>query len=113
MNKALSITGGLIGAFFVGAASFALSYKHTEISQYGSISVPYTVVGYPELVSVFIAIAIGGFVLLAIGLASKSSDSLRDLSRFPTPIEMKHCPQCSTLNDYPSMYCKGCGLKLR
>jgi hypothetical protein len=111
MRKALAIAGGVFGAVFTGAAVWAFTEKHLETTYFYGIPVQQTVDGYPGFGSVFIVLAIVGFVVMAVGFLSKPTGE-----RMSVPISIGpsySCPHCGQPLDQGTPVCPKCSREIK
>jgi multisubunit Na+/H+ antiporter MnhB subunit len=111
MRAGIAAIGGVIGAVFTGLSYLALTYKHI---QWG-IPNPHEVVGYPEVGSGLMIVAIIGFVILAIGLAAKPRLRSRNLGggRIIGQIAGTYmCGRCGREVESNWLICPNCGQRL-
>jgi hypothetical protein len=71
MNKTLAAIGGVVGAIFTGMAIYMFNYKEVAYTTLFGYQIPSGVKTYPEIATVLIIIAIIGFVVMIIAMASK------------------------------------------
>ena len=117
MNKNLAITGGVIGAIFVGLAYYMFNYyKEVTYTTIGGSQIPTGVKTYPEVATLLLIIGIIGFVVMVVSLASKSEhQSINNGSggvsqTQEAPIE---CPNCKGAIKTDYVLCPSCQFQLK
>jgi cell division protein FtsX len=71
MNKTLATIGGIVGAIFTGLAVYMFNYKEVTYTTLYGIQIPSGEKTYPEIATVLLIIAMIGFVVMIIAMASK------------------------------------------
>jgi hypothetical protein len=116
MNKNLAIIGGVMGAIFVGLAYYMFNYKElTYTTIYGS-QIPTGTKTYPEVATILLIIGIIGFVVMVVGLASKSehqSINNRSGGLSQTQDPPNKCPNCKGAIKPDYILCPNCQFQLK